>query len=212
MLAMLCILAVFVPTFFMQGAPRELFYPLSLAVGFAMIASYILSSTLVPILCVWLLNQTPNSSHQQPREGFLRNLFHRWTYASVAMRWIVVPLYFVLCASIIWFTFSSIGIDIFPTVDSGEFRLRMRAADGTNIDVTEQLALQVLDSMKETVGADKIALTLGYVGTVPASFPINSVYQFSRGPEEAILRIASFTSRRLRLQVQQSPSQPFRKR
>ena len=190
LLAMLCILAVFVPTFFMQGAPRELFYPLSLAVGFAMIASYILSSTLVPILCVWLLNQTPNSSHQQPREGFLRNLFHRWTYASVAMRWIVVPLYFVLCASIIWFTFSSIGIDIFPTVDSGEFRLRMRAADGTNIDVTEQLALQVLDSMTETVGADKIALTLGYVGTVPASFPINSVYQFSRGPEEAILRIA----------------------
>ena len=55
LLAMLCILAVFVPSFFMQGAPREMFAPLSLAVGFAMIASYILSSTFVPVLSVWLL-------------------------------------------------------------------------------------------------------------------------------------------------------------
>ena len=55
LLAMLCILAVFVSSFFMQGAARSLFVPLSLAVGFAMIASYILSSTFVPVVCVWLL-------------------------------------------------------------------------------------------------------------------------------------------------------------
>ena len=52
-LAMLCILAVFIAAFFMQGAARNLFIPLALAVGFAMIASYILSSTLVPVLVVW---------------------------------------------------------------------------------------------------------------------------------------------------------------
>src|SRR5262245_16841778 len=55
LLAMLCILAVFIPSFFMQGAARALFVPLALAVGFSMIASYLLSSTLVPVLCVWLL-------------------------------------------------------------------------------------------------------------------------------------------------------------
>ena len=55
LLAMLCILAVFVPSFFMQGAARGLFVPLSLAVGFSMIASYILSSTFVPVLSMWLL-------------------------------------------------------------------------------------------------------------------------------------------------------------
>ena len=55
LLAMLCILAVFIPSFFMQGAARGLFVPLSLAVGFAMIASYMLSSTFVPVLSVWLL-------------------------------------------------------------------------------------------------------------------------------------------------------------
>src|SRR6267143_242231 len=55
LIAMLCVLAVFVPAFFMVGAARAMFLPLSLAVGFSMIASYLLSSTLVPILSVWVL-------------------------------------------------------------------------------------------------------------------------------------------------------------
>src|SRR5262245_34678667 len=55
LLAMLCILAVFVPSFFMQGAARALFVPLSLAVGFSMVTSYFLSSTFVPVVSVWLL-------------------------------------------------------------------------------------------------------------------------------------------------------------
>ena len=55
LLAMLCILAVFIPAFFMQGAAQRLFTPLALAVGFAMIGSYILSSTFVPVVSVWLL-------------------------------------------------------------------------------------------------------------------------------------------------------------
>src|SRR5204863_1447067 len=55
LLAMLCILAVFVPSFLMQGSARALFVPLSLAVGFSMVTSYFLSSTFVPVLSVWLL-------------------------------------------------------------------------------------------------------------------------------------------------------------
>jgi multidrug efflux pump subunit AcrB len=57
LLAMLCVLAVFTPAFFMVGAARALFAPLAMAVGFAMIASYILSSTLVPVLSVWLMRR-----------------------------------------------------------------------------------------------------------------------------------------------------------
>lgn len=190
LLAMLCILAVFVPTFFMQGAPRELFYPLSLAVGFAMVGSYLLSSTLVPILCIWLLRHHPSKTDQQPRDSFLVTGFRSWTKGMISARWIVVPVYLGVCGLAIWSTVSRIGVDIFPKIDAGEFRLRMRAKDGTHIDVTEQIALRVLDSIQEDVGPDSIAITLGYVGTVPASFPINSVYQFMRGPEEAVLRIA----------------------
>jgi len=190
LLAMLCVLAVFVPTFFMQGAPRELFYPLSLAVGFAMVGSYLLSSTLVPILCIWLLRNHAAKVEQQHGDSFLVAAFRGWTKGMISARWIVVPVYLVVCGLAIWSTVSRIGVDIFPKIDAGEFRLRMRAKDGTHIDVTEQIALRVLDSIKEDVGPDSIALTLGYVGTVPASFPINSVYQFMRGPEEAVLRIA----------------------
>ncbi len=190
LLAMLCVLAVFVPTFFMQGAPRELFYPLSLAVGFAMVGSYFLSSTLVPILSIWLLRNHSSEFDHLPRDTYSVAAFRRWIKWMIVLRWIVVPVYLLVCGLAIWTTASRIGVDIFPKIDAGEFRLRMRAKDGTHIDVTEQIALRVLDSIKEDVGPDGIALTLGYVGTVPASFPINSVYQFSRGPEEAILRIA----------------------
>ncbi len=55
LLALFCILSVFIPSFIMQGAVRALFVPLSLAVGGAMVTSYLLSSTFVPVLCVWLL-------------------------------------------------------------------------------------------------------------------------------------------------------------
>ena len=68
-------------------------------------------------------------------------------------------------------------------MDVGEFRLRLRAPDGTHITKTEQITLEVLDVIREQVGGQNIELTLGYVGTVPASFPINAVYQWSRGPE-----------------------------
>jgi multidrug efflux pump subunit AcrB len=201
LLAMLCILAVFVPSFFMEGAARGLFVPLSLAVGFAMIASYVLSSTFVPVVATWLLRHHPHASSEASRSrrqhatAWLR--FERWreVYSRllrglVAARWIVVPGYLAICAGVIGSFGVQLGTEIFPTVDSGEFRIRMRAANGTHIEKTEALALQTLDIVKSRVGKENVKLTLGYVGTIPPSFPINAVYQWSRGPEEAILRIA----------------------
>ena len=82
-----------------------------------------------------------------------------------------------------------IGREIFPVVDAGQFRLRIRAPNGTHIARTERYALDMLDLVKQEVGADNVALTLGYVGMIPANFPINAVYQWSRGPEEAILYV-----------------------
>jgi multidrug efflux pump subunit AcrB len=193
LLAMLCILAVFVPSFFMEGAARGLFVPLSLAVGFAMIASYILSSTFVPVVSTWLLrhqHEQHGKSHFEQRFAQLRERYQQWVSGAVAHRRLLIAVYLSGSAALILILGSLLGVEIFPTIDSGEFRLRMRAADGTHIDRTEQLALEALDTVKEVVGKDKIALTLGYIGTVPAAFPVNAVYQFSRGPEEAILRIA----------------------
>ena len=75
LLAMLCVLAVFIPSFFMQGAAQALFVPLSLAVGFAMVASYLLSSTFVPVLSTWLLRHHHHLRAEGERRR--RSLFER---------------------------------------------------------------------------------------------------------------------------------------
>ena len=89
-LAMLCILAVFIPAFFMEGAAKALFVPLALAVGFSMIASFFLSSTLVPILSVWLLKKSGNV-HADESESRLTKMLDPLVRAAVAARWVVVP-------------------------------------------------------------------------------------------------------------------------
>ncbi len=191
LLAMLCILAVFVPSFFMQGTARNLFVPLALAVGFSMVASYILSSTFVPVLSVWLLRSQPHTAEvKESAFDRFRRRYEQLVQQVVRRRGLALVAYATLCTLLIVFVGSRLGTEIFPPGDVSEFRLRLRASDGTHIDRTEQIALAVLETIKETVGADQVALTLGYVGTVPSSYPINAVYQWSRGPEEAILRVA----------------------
>jgi multidrug efflux pump subunit AcrB len=198
LLALLCMLAVFLPTFFMQGAPRELFAPLALAVMFSMTGSYVLSSTLVPILCVWLLRSAHTTESESKSEsdparqsnGPLKTLLQRVAGGFIQVRWLVVPAYVALCLLVASGAVQQAGLEIFPGTDAGEFRLRLRAPDGTHVEATEQHAVKVLREIEQEAGEGNVALSLGYAGTVPASFPINSVYQFSRGPEEAILRVA----------------------
>src|SRR5262249_24118117 len=79
LLAMLCIIAVFVPAFLMQGSAQKQFVPLSRAVGFAMITSYLLSSTFVPVVSVWLLRKNP--AHTGDRHGHHGGFFDRITDA-----------------------------------------------------------------------------------------------------------------------------------
>lgn len=188
LLALLCMLAVFLPTFFMQGAPRELFAPLAMAVIFAMAGSYLLSSTLVPVWCVWLLR----SGHvaEGERGGVLAGVLRAVASRLIRLRWLLVPVYVALCLVVSWRSVQRAGLEIFPSAETGEFRLRLRAPDGTHVEATERFAVGVLQAIEQEAGAGNVSLSLGYAGTVPASFPINSVYQFSRGPEEAILRVA----------------------
>ncbi|MCC6508222.1 MAG: efflux RND transporter permease subunit, partial [Pirellulaceae bacterium] len=190
LLAMLCILAVFISSFFMQGAARALFVPLSLAVGFAMIASYLLSSTFVPVMSVWLLKSsaTPDT-HQPAAFDRFRAMYERTLAGFVQLRWFIVPVYLAGCIGLIAWVAPQLGQGVFPVVDAGQFRLRMRAPDGTHIEKSESLAKQALQVISDELGEKNIALTLGYVGMIHSNFPVNAVYQWSRGPEEAILYI-----------------------
>jgi multidrug efflux pump subunit AcrB len=100
-----------------------------------------------------------------------------------------VALYLLIALGLAGIVGSQLGRGIFPSVDAGQFRLRMRAPDGTHIVRTEQLAKDALALVEEEVGAGNVDLTLGYVGMIHSNFPVNAVYQWSRGPEEAILYI-----------------------
>jgi len=161
-----------------------------LAVAFSMVASYLLSSTLVPVWSVWVL-RTANT-HGQPRETFfdrLRDKYEGLAQFVVKRRRTVVFSYLGVSAAIILLVGRSLGTEIFPLVDTGQFQLHLRAPPGTRIERTEQIALQTLDAIKREVGPDNLEVSLGYVGTQPPNYPINTIYLWSSGSEEAVLQV-----------------------
>jgi multidrug efflux pump subunit AcrB len=192
LLAMLCVLAVFVPSFFMVGVARSLFVPLSLAVGFAMAASYLLSSSLVPVLSTWILRDArPEHGKQGPSlldrlRRKLGNILEKLT----GNRRLVVSIYVVAALLIIGFVGPRIGREIFPRVSSNQLLLRFRAPIGTRVEATERLSLAVLGSIEKTAGPGNVTITLGYVGAPPPNYPINTIYLWTSGQHEAVLRVA----------------------
>ncbi|HQR08779.1 MAG TPA: efflux RND transporter permease subunit [Gemmatales bacterium] len=189
-LAMLCVLAVFTPAIFMQGAARGLFLPLSLAVAFAMISSYLLSSTLVPVLCVWLLKKTPTTASHHGLIVTITNRIMPLVNGIIIGRMALVPLYLAGSAALLILLYSMIGIDLFPTADAGYLQLRVKAPIGTRIEQTEELSKQALKLIRQELGDNSIKMSLGYIGLVPSSYPINSVYLWTSGPEEAVIRVS----------------------
>jgi multidrug efflux pump subunit AcrB len=188
-LAMLCILAVFIPAFFMEGAAKALFVPLALAVGFSMIASFLLSSTLVPILSVWLLKKS-KVTHAGENESRPAKLLEPLVRTAVAARWVVVPVYFASMLAIIAFIGPFLEREIFPQTDTGQFALRFRAPDGTQVAITEKLATRILDTIaREVGGEDKIDISIGMVGVHNSSFPVNLVHLWNGGPGEGWLAV-----------------------
>jgi multidrug efflux pump subunit AcrB len=193
LIAMLCVLAVFVPSFFMEGAARAMFLPLSLAVGFAMVASYALSSTLVPILSVWFLRGHAQAAAGSPHAegGFARfqRRYAKIVASLVRVRWLVAGAYAAGSVAVIMLLGGSLGTEIFPRVDTGQLQVRLRAPAGTRVDATEQIALQALDIIGDEVGADNVAITLAFLGVHAPSYPINLIYLWNGGSEEGVLQV-----------------------
>ncbi len=188
LLAMLGILAVFIPAFFMVGAGRALFVPLSLAVGFAMIASYLLSSTFVPVLATWLLRRP----HPEAGPGIfdaVRERYGRVVGGLVRMRGLVLPVYAIAVALVIMVLGPRLGTQIFPEVDVGQFQLRVRAPTGTDVESTERIVERILAGLKAEVGPQNVESTLGFVGTQPPNFPVNLIFLWTSGPDEAVLQV-----------------------
>ena len=188
LLAMLCILSVFIPSFILNEPVRSLFMPLTLAVGFAMIASYLLSSTLVPVLTVWLVRHAEHDQHKQSLFDRFLNVFARLVGAIVHFRWIVVGVYLTASVVMIWLVGRQVGTELFPEVDSGQFVLRFRAPAGTEYDLTRQCALRILDVIDEESGGN-IEMSIGYVGLGSTNTATNNILLFMRASDDGVLRV-----------------------
>jgi multidrug efflux pump subunit AcrB len=194
LLALLAIVAVFLPSFLMTGVAKDLFVPLSLAVAFAMIASFLLSSSFVPIMFLWTHRQI-DRAHKSLIAGIwdFEKLRDRWGAMLERvgrLRWLLVGAYAVAVLAIVMLLGPQLGQELFPNIGGTQFRLRFDAPVGTRAEDTEILATRVLDQIQQTAGPRNVAISLGYVGTQGASYPINTVFLWSSGPHEAVINVA----------------------
>jgi multidrug efflux pump subunit AcrB len=189
LLSMLCVLAVFVPSFFMSGVGRQLFVPLSLAVGFAMIASYLLSSSLVPVFAVWIMKEAHGHEEAEGFFGKLRTRYERFLEYVQERRWGFVLGYFVIAAITLALVVPHLGTEIFPDPNGPLLRLRLKAPIGTRIEETEPMALHALDLIRRTVGQKNVEITSDYVGVQPSQYPVNLIHLFTSGPEEVVIQV-----------------------
>jgi multidrug efflux pump subunit AcrB len=181
----ICICIVFLPMFFLSGVAKFLFVPLAEAVVFAMLASYFLSRTLVPTLAMYLLK--PHAHVMRPTRNpivLLDRFFERGfervrlTYqllltSFVYRRFIFVPAFLALCAAG-FLLFPWLGQDFFPSSDSGQIRLHMRAKTGTRIEETARLNDEIDRSIRETIPKSELVSIVDNLG-LPYS-GINTTY------------------------------------
>jgi multidrug efflux pump subunit AcrB len=186
-LAMVTILCAFVPAVFMTGIAQQLFLPLSFAVGFAMMSSFVLSSTLVPVMAVWLMRA---KSHAKEGVSGLRAAYRRYVSAAVSFRWPLAVAYVIAAFVGLWLTVPRLGVELFPEGRGDQIQMRLRAPTGTRIERTELYALKALDIIKREAGEGNVEISTAFIGLQPASYPINTVYLWTSGPHEAVMKVA----------------------
>lgn len=210
LLILLCILAVFAPAFTMGGIPGALFLPLALSIGFSMITSFLLSQTFVPVMANWLMKsghgkQTHGTVHDKEnyadREDYnedgklsrfekFRMGFMKLLDRLMNIRKVVSLGYLLGITTLAILMLNFIGQDVFPKVNSSQFQLRMRAAEGIRLERTEEKALVVLKEIETLAGKEHIGISSTYVGTHPSLFSVSPIYLFMAGPHEAVFQIA----------------------
>ncbi|HLK63212.1 MAG TPA: efflux RND transporter permease subunit [Bryobacteraceae bacterium] len=196
----ICICIVFLPMFFLGGVARYLFVPLAEAVVFAMMASYILSRTLVPTLAMYLLRSPHHSGRSRNPFVILQQAFEsaferlRITYellltSLVYRRYLFVPGFLAICSAA-FFLVPWLGRDFFPNTDSGQFRLHLRTRAGTRIEETARLCDLVENSIRQHIPVNEMESILDNIG-LPYS-GINTAYSNSGviGSEDADILVS----------------------
>jgi len=205
----LCICIVFVPMFFLTGVAKFLFVPMAEAVVFAMLASYVLSRTLVPTLAKFLLREKPDEEHA-PSNGIFSRIQRTFAHGFDRMRAgyrasltlcvdharLFVGLFLALCVasgSLI----PLLGRDFFPAVDAGLIRLHMRARAGQRVEETAREADAVDNLIRRVIPTEDLGTILDNIG--PYNSTVNTAYSNSGviGESDAEILISLKPDRKL---------------
>ena len=176
-LSTLCICIVFVPVFLLEGTAKYLFSPLSVSVITALLASLVLSFTLVPVLFRFLMGEPAHAKHSAPSSNIFARIHQRFERGFSALResyrntlsWCPVLLRhagaaFLALMLVSLLLFPLLGRDFFPQVDAGQMRLHVRAAPGTRLESTQQDFAAVEATIRKLVGTRQINVILDNIG------------------------------------------------
>ncbi|MGA3160414.1 MAG: efflux RND transporter permease subunit [Terracidiphilus sp.] len=201
----LAICIVFVPMFFLGGVARYLFVPMAEAVVFAMLASYFLSRTLVPTMAKYLLKEHDDAEAQKKRSSrnpFIRfqqgfeSGFERFRHGYLRLLTLCVDHAVVFLALFLLFAVGSVGLlapflgqDFFPSVDSGQFKIHLRAATGTRIEETAALCDHVDATIREQIPANEVVSILDNIGLPYSGLNLSYSTSAPIGPADADIQV-----------------------
>ena len=201
----LSICIVFVPMFFLAGVARYLFVPLAEAVSFAMLASYILSRTIVPTMARYLLSDNTLLAEGQPQKkphifsrmqqrfehGFegLRDRYHGVLEICVRHNKLFAISFLAVCI-LSFALLPLLGQDFFPAVDTGEFKLHLRAPTGTRIEETAALCDHVEDAIRKEIPQNEIRSVIDNIGLPYSGINLSYSNSAPTGPGDADILVA----------------------
>jgi multidrug efflux pump subunit AcrB len=201
----LCICIVFVPMFFLSGVARFLFVPLAEAVVFAMLASYVLSRTLVPTLAMYLLRHEMHRHQADAASGgglagAIRATFehgfesvragYRGVLAGCVRRRGLVTLTTFAIVALSFGLFPFLGEDFFPSVDTGQMKLHVRARTGTRIEETARLCDEIEAAIRAKIPADEVATIVDIIGLPISGTNLSTTNSAPIGPADADILIS----------------------
>ena len=192
MLSSLCICIVFVPIFLLEGTAKYLFSPLSLSVCLSLMASFVLSFTLVPILFKYLMRSSVAAHYNigghaagagghagvgRKKQGIFSALHQRFENAFTSFRegygrnleWAlansrVTVAFFIGLMLVSLALFPALGRDFFPQIDAGQMRLHVRTPPGTRLEQTQEYFASVEAAIRQIVGERQVEVILDNIG------------------------------------------------
>jgi multidrug efflux pump subunit AcrB len=199
---------VFVPMFFLSGVAKFLFVPLAEAVCFAMLASYILSRTVVPTMAKYLLRGHEHEAQAREKAKTTRNLFirfqaafergfeafrggyHRILELCVAHSKVFLLGFVGLAVLSAAALYPFLGQDFFPSVDSGQFKLHLRAHTGARIEDVASLCDQVDRTIRELIPKDELVTIIDNIGLPYSGINLTFSNAAPIGPGDADIQVS----------------------